>query len=46
LDLAEIAKEGARAICNQDYPRYQQVQPILVEHRIAVESALRKQSKG
>lgn len=42
----ELAHEGARAKANEEFERYRQVRPALIEHRVAVETELRKASRG
>lgn len=44
--VIELAQEGARAKVVKDFERYRKVRPILIEHRIAVETELKKVSKG
>ena len=45
-DPVELAIEGARAKVENDYERYYNIRPIIIDNRILIEAELKRKSKG
>lgn len=45
-DPVELAIEGARAKVQNDYERYYNIRPIIIDNRILIEAELKRKSKG